>query len=236
MKRYIRATIHSIDDMDMDELTLLCEDPNTPKEDLLAVLQRMQEHTLLPGVFSQLLISIICNPNITEADIPSELLSNDVYQKYILTNDNAPAWFLVMIYRKNPKYLYVSNDPSGYSMYMLDLVRHPNLPEAIRKEIVDRFPDIVDGQTIFEFTFTDIDFLSDSDMDNIEKIVQSTVSKHPELTNPTNCTIYFSSNEVMMNVPFILVRGREQRLGEYIADALNSAGYNVSDDWEFDDV
>ena len=237
MKRYIRATIRSIDDLEVDELELLCEDPNASKEDLLVVLHRMLETTLPPGMFEQLLIALICNPKITESDIPSELLSDIFIQRSILCNDNAPAWFLAMIYRENPRYLYDSMNMSNCSLYMLDLVRHPNLPEDIRKAIVDKFPDLADGQTVFEFTFTDIDFLSDPDMENIEEIIQGMVSKHPELTDPMNCEIYFlSEGKVEMNVPGILVKKRAQCLGEYIADALNSAGYNVSDDWEFDDV
>ena len=228
MKRYIRAAIRSIDDLEMDELSLLCEDPNASKEDLLAVLQRMQDTTLPPDMFQQLLSALICNPKITESDIPSELLSDEYVQRSLLCNDNAPAWFLVRIYRENPRYL------SG--IYMLDLACHPNLPEDIRTAIVNKYPEFIDFRTCFEFTFTDIDYLSNPIMDNIEEIIQNTVSKHPELTDPTNCNICFSTTNVEIDVPGILVKKRAQRLGEYIADALNSAGYNVFDDWEFDDV
>lgn len=228
MKRYIRAAIRSIDDLEMDELSLLCEDPNASKEDLLAVLQRMQDTTLPPGMFQQLLNAIICNPKITESDIPSELLSDECVQRSLLRNDNAPAWFLTRIYRENPRYLC--------GIYMLDLVCHPNLPEDIRTAIVNKHPEFIEFRTCFEFTFTDIDFLEVLNMKNIEKIIQSTVSKHPELTDPTNCNICFSTTNVEIDVPGILVKKRAQCLGEYIADALNSAGYSVFDDWEFDDV
>jgi hypothetical protein len=119
---------------------------------------------------------------------------------------------------------------------MLDLVCHPNLPEDIRTAIVNKHPEFIEFRTCFEFTFTDIDFLEVLDMKNIEKIIQSTVSKHPELTDPTNCNICFSPTNVEIDVPGILVKKREQCLGEYIADALNSAGYNVFDDWDLDDL
>ena len=244
MKRYIKASVSSIGNMSGDELNDIISEPNTSPDLLRSIIADIPEH---PNKYNNdSIVNLIKHPNLTESDIPKEWAADSFYQKQLLVCEDAPAWFLLKIYNKNPRYLYDSYDSNEPNIYMYDLVRHPNLPECARQDIVQRFPYMFEGATVFNFSLSSANILSEDEYpfnateQYIEDIIRGVIASHAELLNSDKCDVAFDTNlytilSIDVFVPMIIVKQTTELIGNAIQEALSAEGYQV-DDWSYDET
>ena len=241
MKRYIKSAIISFDNLSKSELSDIISDPKADPDLLRDIIADTYEHSIRYD--GTMILGLICNPNLSETDIPKEWVSDDLYQKSLVMDEDAPTWVLHKIFKENPRFLYSDGEPN---IYMWDLVRNPNLPETDRQIILQQFPDMFEADTTYNFSLSYAEILSEDaypfmlTKQHIESIIKEVINKHINLLNSNKCDVGFDTNYhtilgIDVFVPLILIKRNAQMLGEALVEALAEAGYEV-EDWEWDEV
>ena len=217
-----------ISELDSEDLLSIAENPNADHKDLVDIIQLIESGGLKGDAWiGNLSFALLQHPKLSESDIPSSWLSNEFMQKSSLTFAKTPAWILTKICDENPDYLYSYGD---CSLYMIDLVSHPNLPEEVRRQLLRKYPQLKEGHTSFWFS---IDY-TNSDKIQIKSIIDEIVSQNTDFFYEDTWMVSFGAY-VELVCPLILVKQNSEILGNRIMVALSKAGYHVNS-WEYDDV